>query len=164
MMEIREVFSNQIEIYKRLILQGLVDDEDCFRISPKDEEMESFPTTDLSDSFTLGVFDKNELIGVASFKREGEKREKLKHKGLLFKIYISPNYRRQGLAGKLINEVINRAKLVEGIEQINLTVIPTNQHAKKLYEKFEFKTYAHEEKAVKWKGEYFNEDQMKLML
>ena len=164
MIEIKEVFSSQIDIYKRLILKGLLEDEDCFRISPKDEGMEEFPTSNLSDSFTIGAFHDNELIGVASFKREGEKREKLRHKGILFKIFVASNFRKQGIAGRLIGEVINRVRLIEGIEQINLTVIPTNQHAKKLYEKFGFKTYAHEEKAVKWKGKYFDEDQMKLML
>lgn len=161
---ITELTAKHTDIYKRLILRGLKDDVDSFRIAPADEESEPFPTTGQSDSFTLGAYDKNKLIGVASFKRADENRLKLRHKGILFKIYVLEEYRQKGIAKQLIQETINRAKTIADLEQINLTVIPTNKHAKMLYEKFGFKTFASEEKAIKWKGKYFNEDQMKLML
>lgn len=164
MIIIKDVTSNYLDIYKKLILKGLKEDEDCFRIAPEDEQYEVFPTKDKADSFTIGAFQSDELIGVASFKRDGENRVKLRHKGILFKIYVNSKHRRKGIAKQLIMEVINRVKLIPNIEQINLTVIPTNQHAKKLYEKFGFETFASEEKAVKWQGKYFDEDQMKLML
>ena len=162
--EIKEVTSKEIEVYKKLILKGLVEDEDCFRIAPEDEYEAPFPTNDQSDSFTIGAFKQNKLIGTASFKREGSNRLKLRHKGLLFKIYVDQEFRQKGIASSLIQEVINRAMLLRGIEQINLTVIPTNKYAKKLYEKFGFETFASEKKAVKWKGKYFDEDQMKLLI
>ena len=54
--------------------------------------------------------------------------------------------------------------MIGDIEQINLTVIPTNNYAKSLYEKFGFEAFASEKKAVKWNGKYFDEDQMKLFL
>lgn len=164
MIRIKEITANQIEIYKKLILKGLVESSECFRITLKDELSEPFPTVNQADSFTVGAFDKKELVGVASFKRDGLIREKLKHKGILFKIYVDSEYRQRGIAKRLIQEVIRRVNLVKDIEQINLTVIPTNKHAKAIYEGFGFKTYASEEKAIKWKGKYFNEDQMKLNL
>ena len=164
MIKIRALRSSQLDAYKKLILKALLEDEDCFRIAPIDEETEGFPTTEEEDSFTIGAFDEEELIGVASFKRGGANRVKLQHKGILFKIYVDSGYRKQGIAKQLIQEVIKRVALIKNIEQINLTVIPTNKHAKLLYEKFGFKTFASEEKAVKWKGQYFNEDQMKLIL
>ncbi|NQZ76866.1 MAG: GNAT family N-acetyltransferase [Ekhidna sp.] len=88
----------------------------------------------------------------------------MRHKGILFKIYVDIAHRKQGIANGLIQEVIDRVKAINDIEQINLTVIPTNLHAKALYEKFGFNTFASEEKAIKWNGVYFTEDQMKLML
>lgn len=150
--------------YKELILKGLKDDSDCFRITPQDEESSPFPTTGQIDNFTLGAMHNGQLVGVASFKRDGADRMKLRHKGILFKIYVDVNYRKNGIAKRLISEIINCVKRIDDIEQINLTVIPTNKHAKVLYEKFGFRTYASEEKAIKWAGKYFNEDQMKLML
>lgn len=164
MIRIEEITADQIEIYKELILKGLVEAEECFRITPKDERSEPFPTTNQTDSFTIGAFDENKLAGVASFKRDGMIRKKLRHKGILFKIYVHSEYRQRGIAKKLIQEVIDRVSLIKDIEQINLTVIPTNKHAKAIYENFGFKTYGSEEKAIKWKGKYFNEDQMKLTL
>lgn len=164
MITIKEVPSSQIDAYKVLITKGLIEDEDSFRIAPEDEQNERFPTADEADSFTIGAFDGDKLIGVASFKRDGSNRIKLQHKGLLFKIFVASSHRKQGIAKRLIQEVINRARLIQDIEQINLTVVPTNEHAKKLYEKFGFVTFASEEKAIKWQGQYFKEDQMKLML
>ena len=164
MVEIKEITSEKIALYKNLITKGLIEDESCFRITPEDENLEAFPTNDKPDSFTIGAFKSNKLIGVASFKRDGANRLKLKHKGLLFKIYVNSDYRQNGIASKLIKTVINRVKQIEDIEQINLTVIPTNRHAKELYGKFGFETFASEKKAVKWKGNYFDEDQMKLFI
>lgn len=164
MLEIKEVTSEKIDIYKKLITKGLIEDEDCFRIAPEDERLETFPTNNKPDNFTIGAFIHHKLIGVASFKREGNNRVKLQHKGLLFKIYVHSEYRKNGIASNLIQEVINRVKIIGDIEQINLTVIPTNTYAKKLYEKFGFETFASEKKAVKWKERYYDEDQMKLFL
>lgn len=164
MPEVKEVSSSELEAYKTLVQKGFVESEDSFRITPEDDITEGFPTKDSEDSFTIGTYDGDRLIGVASFRREGENRRKLRHKGLLFRIYVDPGYRKQGLAGRMIQEVIDRVLLIKDIEQINLTVIPTNAHAKKLYEKFGFETYGSEKKAIKWKGRYFNEDQMQLML
>ena len=164
MIEIEELTDRHAEIYKQLITKGLIEDENCFRIAPEDERREAFPTTNKPDSFTLGAFHSDQLIGVASFKRNGDNRVKLRHKGTLFKILVDSAYRQRGIAKQLIQEVINRVSSIQDIEQINLTVIPTNEHAKRLYENFGFNTFATEEKAVKWKKQYFNEDQMKLIL
>jgi len=162
--DITELTSVQEDIYKELILKGLTENSDCFRITPQDEKAAPFPTTGKIDSFTLGAHCNGKLVGVASFKRDGENRMKLRHKGILFKIYVDAEYRQKGIAKMLIQEVISRVEKIDDLEQINLTVIPTNKHAKLLYENFGFNTYASEENAIKWKGKYFNEDQMKLIL
>jgi cyclohexyl-isocyanide hydratase len=164
MIQYSEVTANQVSEYNQLILNGLIKDENSFRIAPEDETDMALPTKGTEDNFTLGAFINDELVGVASFRREGENRAKLRHKGLLFRILVDSNHRKNGIASSLIKEVIDRARNLDGIEQINLTVIPTNAHAKKLYEKFGFVTFASEPKAVKWKGNYLTEDQMKLML
>lgn len=164
MIELKEILESDHTIYKTLILRGLNEDQSCFRIAPEDELSEPFPTNEEQDSFTLGAFDEEQLIGVVSFIRDGQNRRKLRHKGILFRLYVDPNFRGKGVAKLLIEAVIDRVKLIENIEQINLTVIPTNKQAKAIYEKFGFQTFASEEKAIKWEGQYFSEDQMKLLL
>lgn len=71
MITIKEVKECQIQGQKNLILKGLIEDEDCFRIAPKDKHIEAFPTSDEQDSFTIGAFSNHDLKGVASFMRDG---------------------------------------------------------------------------------------------
>lgn len=162
--DIVEIKSDQVEQYKKFLTFGLINDEENFRITPNDDLNAPFPTEDKLDSFSLGAYSDNELVGVVSFARDGKDREKLKHKGILFRMYVSRDFRGQGIAKKLIEKVIERVKQISDIEQINLTVIANNDKAKKLYEKFGFVTFSSESKAIKWKEKYFTEDQMVLQL
>jgi len=161
---ITEIRSDQVEQYKKFLTFGLTNDEEHFRITPDDDFNAPFPTKDKPDSFTLGAYSGNELAGVVSFTRDGADREKLRHKGILFRMYVSKDFRGQGIAKKLIETLLERVKHIPDVEQINLTVIATNDHAKKLYEKFGFVTFGSESNAIKWKGTYFTEDQMALKL
>ncbi|WP_164849978.1 GNAT family N-acetyltransferase [Mucilaginibacter limnophilus] len=161
---IKEITAEQANEYKTFFNQALTNDENNFRLSPNDDRDALFPTHGLDDSFTLGIYVNDILAGVGSFEREGATREKLRHKGLLFRMYVSSEYRGKGLAKKLISEIIHRAIKLGNIEQINLTVIANNMKAIKLYEQFGFRTFSSEERAIKWKGQYFTENQMALKL
>ena len=143
---------------------GLQSDEETLLITPRDNLNAPFPTKDRTDSFTLGAYAKNVLAGVASFARDGEDREKLRHKGILFTMYVSKEFRGHGIARQLLEEIIKRAKTIPGIEQINLIVLTGNLRAKQLYEKFGFEKYGTEQNSIKWNGNYFAEDQMVLRL
>lgn len=162
--QIIEINSHQNIEYKDFLAIGLINDEENFRITPNDDLNSTFPTKDKEDSFTLGAYYENALAGIVSFSRDGNDREKLRHKGILYRMYVSNNFRGKGIAKKLIEEVINRVKKIKDIEQINLTVISNNEKAKKLYEKFGFETFGSEKNAIKWKGKYFTEDQMALFI
>ncbi len=161
---IREINSQDIDIYKSFFIKALINDEESFRITPQDDANAPFPTSDKEDSFTLGAFDENRLIGVVSFAREGMNREKLRHKGLLFRMVVSETYRGLGIAKNLIYEVIGRVQNIPDIEQINLTVISNNANATGLYKRFGFVAFGAEENAIKWKNKYLTEDQMVLKL
>ncbi len=161
---ISEIKGIEIEMYKAFLVKGLNQDEENFRLTPNDDLNAPFPTHDKEDSFTLGAFENKQLAGVVSFMRDGGDREKLRHKGILFRMYISNEFRGHGIAKKLIEEVILRVKKIKDIEQINLTVISNNTTAKGLYEKFGFVTFASETNAIKWKNKYFTENQMVLKI
>ena len=151
--------------YRAFFLTGLRQHRDCFRISPDDEAAEPFPTQGKSDSFTLGLLtDADKLAGVVSFQREGQTREKIRHKGLLFRMYVSAEHSGQGLGRWLLAETIRRVREQTDIEQINLTVIATNAPAKRQYEKLGFRAFALERNAIKDGGTYYDEAQMVLFL
>lgn len=162
--QILEITSTQIRSYKEFLAIGLTDDEENFRISPNDDANAPFPTSDTENSFTLGAYVGNELAGVVSFTRDGDEREKLRHKGVLFRMYVSANHRGKGVGKILVDELLRRVRNNSNIEQINLTVIAGNTTAKSLYQKFGFETFGVEVNAIKWKGKYFDEEQMVLNL
>lgn len=161
---ISEITSSQSKLYKDFFLRGLVEDEENFRISPSDESNASFPTADRTDNFTLGAYVGDVLAGVVSFERDGAEREKLRHKGTLFRMLVAKEFRAQGVGKKLMEEVIGRVKNIQNIEQINLTVVALNHTAKQLYEKYGFRVFSVEEHAIKWKGKYFTEESLVLRL
>jgi len=163
-LEIAEIKSENVATYKQFLGTGLHNDEENFRISPTDDSNSPFPTNDREDSFTLGAYLDGQLAGIVSFARDGQDREKLRHKGILFRMYLSNEYRGKGIAKKLIEALIDRVRKIDTIEQINLTVIATNTGAKTLYEKFGFVTFGTEQNAIKWKDKYFTEDQMVLKM
>ena len=162
--EIKDILSGQTEEYKMFLAIALRDDGENLIITPNDNLNAPFPTKNRYDSFTIGAYVKNTLAGVASFAREGEDKEKLRHKGLLSTMYVSKEFRGHGIAKQLLGEIIKRVEAVSDIEQINLIVISDNARAKGLYEKFGFEKFGTEQNSVKWNGKYFSEDLMALRL
>jgi cyclohexyl-isocyanide hydratase len=163
-MEVKEIQSIDVAAYKAFLLKGLVEDGANFRISPEDEQDAPFPTRDAPDSFTLGAYADGRLAGIVSFQREGRDRQKLRHKGLLFRMYVDPQLRGKGVGRALIEALRQRVEKLGDVEQINLTVVSSNPVAKKLYEKFGFVSFAVEKNALKWGGHYYAEEQMVLFL
>ena len=170
-MKIVEITSENEFDYRKFFLQGLLEHQDFFRISPDDElRAAMFPTQNEPDSFTLGAISDDDsgedekLLGVVSFEREGATREKLRHKGLLFRMYVAKTAAGRGIGKILIREVIDRARALGDIEQINLTVVGANERAKGLYASFGFQSFSVEKNAIKYKGRYFDEETMVLFL
>jgi hypothetical protein len=91
--EIREILSTEIEQYKIFLAAGLQTDEENILITRNENLDAPFPTKDRNDIFTLGAYAGNLLAGVVSFARDGEDREKLRHKGIIFTMYVSKEFR-----------------------------------------------------------------------
>ncbi|MBI5749981.1 MAG: GNAT family N-acetyltransferase [Nitrospinae bacterium] len=164
-MEIVEITARKDFGYKRFFTAGLERHDDCFRISPWDEANAPFPTNGTPYSFTLAALsEKDELMRVASFKLETDNRVKLSYKGLLFRMYVASEYAGRGIGGKLIRQVIDRAKALDTIEQINLTALTSNERAESLYLKFGFQVFETEKNSVKSDSRYYDEDLMVLFL
>lgn len=98
---------------------------------------------------------------MVAFIRENDLKNR--HKGNVFGMYIAPGSRGQGLGKALMKELISRAKNCDGLEQIKLTVVSDNDHAKNLYKSLEFEIYGTERNALKDQGHYFDEDLMVLL-
>jgi RimJ/RimL family protein N-acetyltransferase len=128
-----------------------------------------------SDNFIIGAFRGNEafrssdnpgdpaprLAGVAGFVRNP--RPKLRHKALIWGVYLRPAFRGTGVARQILVEIIRRAKTLDGLTQINLNVA-TGTAARRLYESLGFEVYGHERNSLQVDGELVDEDLMVLRL
>lgn len=162
--EIKDILSTDIRHYAFFLSAALQADRDSLLITAEDDIFTQFPTKDRIDSFTIGGYINGALAGVVSFFRDGENRQKLRHKGIISTMYVSPEFRGHGIAKILLEEVIKRARAIPGIEQINLIHISTNNMARQLYEKYGFRKFGTERNSIKWEGKYYDEDLMVLYL
>jgi len=162
--EIKEILSSDIDLYKMFLDAALESDKENLLITYDDNKNAVFPTKDRNDSFTLGAYSNNILAGVVSFARDGEDREKLRHKGFISTMYVTKEFRGYGIAKRLLEELIKKVRTIPDIEQINLIVISDNVTAKQLYERFGFQKFGTELNSIKWEGKYLSEDLMVLRL
>ncbi len=163
-MNIRLLTAADAEVYRELRLEGLQTNPEAFGSSfeeEKDISLESFASRiEGQGTFTFGAFNQEDLLGVATLV-QGNK-VKLKHKASIFAVYVSPKKRGLGIGKQLMVEVINQAKRLVDVEQINLTVVSTNESAKGLYTSLGFHVFGTERNALKIGQQYFDEEYMVL--
>lgn len=155
---------SEIKAYYELLVKAITDEPQFFRVSAIDIEGEVFPTKDTFENFTLGAFsDEGELVGTVGFKRDLF--VKLKHKGLIFRMYVSEKAKGQGLGRKLLQALIERASQDKTLKQMYLTVVANNQRAINLYLSADFELYSREKGSIKMsENEFVDEDSMILYL
>jgi ribosomal protein S18 acetylase RimI-like enzyme len=110
------------------------------------------------ENYVLGAFDQDRLVGTVGFGRNG--RTKQRHKGRIWGVFVDEAYRGQGISRRLMGEVLNRARALDGLEQIILTVGDHQTAAKSLYSSLGFTVFGHEQGALKVGETYVDEDYM----
>ena len=169
-MEIRELTQNDAFKYRGLRLRALKEHPTAFSSSyeeQKDWPLEAFaerlPTTpDSADSFILGCFVEENLIGTIGFHREKEL--KRMHVGAIVGMHVAAEQQGRGVGRALLRAALGRARQEPGLALIQLSVESTNEPAKSLYTSFGFETYGIERQAIFVDGEYFDEELMALKL
>ena len=167
-MNIRILEKSDARLYQDLRLSALRTSPDAFGSTYEMEVKFSLETViermkPASDKFVLGAFDDGgSLVGIVAFMHESG--FKTAHKGNVFGMYVAPEMRGHGLGKSLMLELITNARECDGLEQINLTVVSENEFAKRLYKSVGFETYGVERNALKFNGQYFDEDLMVLKI
>ena len=114
------------------------------------------------ESFVLGAFENDRLVGVVGFLRSAE--EKTRHKGRVWGVYVKSEHRGKGFGRALMEEVLRRARLQPELEQVTLAVASGQVAAKKLYLELGFQVYGREPQAIKVGDTYLDEDLLTLVL
>lgn len=150
--------------YAALMRLGLAENAESFRISAHDMGEPLVPFESVRpDAFTLGALREDDcLVGTVSFERET--RIKLRHKGLIYRMYVRSDAAGRGVGRRLVQAAVARASEIDGLEQINLTVVASNARAKYLYASEGFKSFALEQRGLKMGAHYVDEEQMVLRL
>ncbi len=106
----------------------------------------------------FGIFMGKELAGYLQIGKSYL--EKQNHIVFAYNFYIAPQYRRQGVATKLFQYVLNLVAASEQIERVYLTCAATNVPACNFYKKMGFRRFSIRAKTIKWQGVYDDEVEM----
>ena len=160
--EIRRVTPAEAQSYRTIRLEGLQRNPEAFAstFEFEDAQPDSWFAERLATSEVLGAWHGADLVGVVGFRvQQGLK---VAHKGVLWGMYVRPDFRKTGTAQRLIEALISIASA--RVELVQLSVWQGNAAARRLYASFGFVEYGEEIHALKQNGVYYNEILMARMV
>ena len=169
-MEVRKLTVTDAEAFWNIRLRALRDNPESFGASYEEilERGIAGITQGLHrrdnapDDATFGAFEGSTLVGIASFRREGE--TKRHHKGIIWGMYVPQELRGKGIGKALLQAAIAYAKTLPGLERIILAVVLTSKEARQLFISQGFEPYGLEREALKFNDRYFDQELMTLRL
>jgi len=134
-------------LWKKIRLEALEKNPEAFGSSFEEESLSSDSDweSSLINSNIFGAFSQEILIGTAGFFTYAQYKQK--HKGVLFGVYVLPEFRNKKIADQLILAVLEHAK--NKVLQVHCTVVTQNPIAIRLYERHGFMSYGVEPRALK---------------
>ena len=162
---IRTLSPDDAALYRALRLEALRDTPMAFSSSYEEESLRSLdefrarlPDDGISAVFT--VFDGERAVGMAGFQRNAAL--KSAHKGVMWGVYVAPDCRGSGLAGRLVEAVIAQAR--GKVMLLECGVAIDNPVARRVYHSRGFVPYGVELKAIHIDGVYYDEELLVLDL
>ena len=162
-LKLRRLETDDLAIYRELRLEGLKSHPEAFASSWESESDKpaSWWAERLEANTVFGGWVNNSpLAGVAGLRVQDA--VKVRHKGVLWGMYVRPEARGTGLAAALVQQVVVHARTL--VEQLCLTVVASNVAARRLYSAAGFEEYGLERRALKVGDEYYDEVLMALPL
>jgi ribosomal protein S18 acetylase RimI-like enzyme len=165
-LEIRPLDTGDATAFRRIRLKAISDSPSAVWPTYEEEAKRTVEEIEAriqrkSTQVVFGAFIDSKLVGIAGLRREPL--EQVKHKAVLWGVFISPDRRREGVARKLISSVPSFAR-DEGVLQIQLCVNAENDRAQSLYRSLGFKPFGLEPRAMRVGAKYFDEEHMVLRL
>ena len=165
---VRKLQPHESSLYRSIRLACLKNAPDHFGSTYEEEvntpklKFEHFIEKDSNENFMFGAFNDGKLIGIVGFDRM--ERQRARHRGEVAQMYVDAAYRGQNVGERLLRGLVEQAFSVEGIEQLQLSVIAGNNAAITLYEKVGFKAYGLQPRYFKVGDRYMDQLFMQLFI
>ena len=136
---IRRLGAEDAEQYHLLNLEALERHPEAFAADLEEESARSLEEVRerLERQTIYGAFDGGLLIATVTFHRLADR--KRSHVGMLWGLYVTPAYRKHGIARRLIEHAVGEAARL--VDQVELYVEEHNRGAIELYRQLGFEQY-----------------------
>lgn len=166
--EVRQLKPEDAEQLFRLRQQALREEPFAFLSSPEDdvasspEAVQHKLAAEPQKSIVFGAFDDDELIGMVGLARD--RPLKAAHRACIWGVFVRREYRRTGVGSRLLAAVLERAREMEGLASVYLSVSEKTPVAKQLYESAGFVVWGLEPDCIRYGGESAREYHLMLEL
>jgi ribosomal protein S18 acetylase RimI-like enzyme len=115
-----------------------------------------------SENFVMAAFAGEIAVAMAGFYRE--QRIKRRHQGGIWGVFVQEDHRGLGIARALMTTLVERARALDGVSHIHLSVSTRQQSARRLYASLGFRTFGIEPAGLRLNGENMEQEHMFLAL
>jgi ribosomal protein S18 acetylase RimI-like enzyme len=113
---------------------------------------------DHAENFIVGAFEHQTAVGMVGCYQEVPL--KRRHKAWIWGVFVAPAARGRGIARSLMQAAIERAKAIDGLDMVMLTVSVDQPAPRKLYESLGFRSMGVEPKGIKIGNQAHDEEHM----
>ena len=155
MTTIRRLIGDDAAVFRDIRLEGLKRHPEAFAASFEAEMAKDLAwfADRLTRNAVFGAFHEGSLQGIAGF--HAQRQEKMKHKGVLWGLYLREAARGSGLAQTLVEAVEAHAR--QEVEVLSVTVVTSNKTARRLYDRLGYICYGTEPGALRVDGRDYDE-------
>ena len=151
---IRKLTIHDLEDFKLIRLSALFNAPQMFGSTYEREVNQplEFFSYSIENHAVFAAYVGSKIVGLTVFSQNTGMKDK--HKAQITSVFVLPEFRQQGIAKQILNEVLHYGK--QHVEQILLSVVESNESAIELYKKHGFQVYGIEPKAMKMNNQYDN--------